>query len=238
MYTLIWLTKMILSHLITDFILQPGKWVTERKKHHFASKYLYLHGAVTSLLTCLFIGWQYWGIALIILLTHILIDGWKSYQKDKVIYFLIDQLLHLLVILLCWYIVFFDKTAINNAWKTINEQPDLWIIGTGFTFLSFPAGILIGQLTNKWRIQLPNPEGLANAGKWIGIIERCIILVFVLINQYEAIGLLIAAKGIVRFNENNRPEIKTEYLLIGTLISIALALGTGLVVKLLMGIGF
>ncbi len=36
--------------------------------------------------------------------------------------------------------------------------------------------------------------------------------------QFSAISLLIAAKGIIRFNEKDRPEVKTEYLVIGTLL--------------------
>jgi uncharacterized membrane protein YidH (DUF202 family) len=94
-----------------------------------------------------------------------------------------------------------------------------------------PAGILIGQLTKNWRDQIPGSENLANAGKWIGIIERIIILIFVMQNQYSAIGLLIAAKGIIRFNEKDRQEIKTEYLVIGTLLSIGIAIVMGLIIN-------
>ena len=81
------------------------------------------------------------------------------------------------------------------------------------------------------RDKIPDAESLANAGKWIGIIERIIILIFVLLSQYSAIGLLVAAKGIIRFNEKDRPEIKTEYLVIGTLMSMGLAIVTGLVLN-------
>jgi hypothetical protein len=69
---------------------------------------------------------------------------------------------------------------------------------------------------------------LANSGKWIGTAERIIIFIFVLNNQFSAIGLLVAAKGIIRFNEKDRQEIKTEYLVIGTLMSVGLAIITGL----------
>src|SRR5450631_2140496 len=77
----IWLLKLILSHLVTDFVLQPKKWVEKRNKLHFETKYLYLHGLVTAAVSYLFIGWHYWVIALIILISHILIDGWKSYRE-------------------------------------------------------------------------------------------------------------------------------------------------------------
>lgn len=46
------------------------------------------------------------------------------------------------------------------------------------------------------------------------------------------IGLLVTAKGIIRFGERDRPEIKTEYLVIGTLLSIGIAIATGLLTKI------
>ena len=229
--TFIWLTKLILSHLLTDFILQPKSWVNERNSKHFASPKLYLHGLVTATLAFIFTGFQYWLVTLIILVTHILIDGWKSYQKPTAIYFLIDQSLHLLVILWCWYFSFINWNEITILWQQLNQDLSIWKTLTAFVFLTAPAGILIGQLTKQWRDKLPEAENLANAGKWIGMTERTIILIFVLYSQYSAIGLLVAAKGIIRFNEKDRQEIKTEYLVIGTLMSISIAIATGLLVK-------
>lgn len=228
----IWLTKLLLSHLITDFILQPKSWVDDRTKKHFASKKLYLHGFTTAIFALAIIGWQYWLTALVILITHTIIDGWKSYQPPTAKYFLIDQSLHLLVIAGCWYVSFIKWSDFLLAWQELNATITVWKTITAFIFLTAPAGILIGQLTKQWRDRIENAESLANAGKWIGMIERIIILIFVLQSQYSAIGLLVAAKGIIRFNEKDRPEIKTEYLVIGTLMSIVFAIVTGLVIKL------
>lgn len=223
-----WLIKLILAHLLTDFVFQPTRWVESRNKKHFASARLYIHGLVTAVVALLLIGFSYWLIGLVILITHILIDGWKSYQPNEAKYFLIDQGLHLLVILVCWYIVYLEFDDLVAAWEEINTRENLALV-TAYVFVSFPAGILIGQLTKKWREQIVDAPALGNAGKWIGIIERIVILTLVLHHQYEAIGLLIAAKSLLRFSEANRPEIKTEYLLIGTLISITLAIVTGLI---------
>ena len=232
---IIWLTKLILAHLLTDFILQPTKWIESRNKEHFGSIHLYLHGFITALVALLFIGYQYWLIALVILVTHILIDGWKSYQPAETKYFLIDQFLHLMVILVCWYFIFLHPDDLQFAWEKINTK-NIMILITAFVLITQPAGILIGQLTKKWRDQIKGEPTLGNAGKWIGILERIIILALVLHHEYGAIGLLIAAKGLLRFNEANRPEIKTEYLLIGTLISISMAVLTGMLVLRLMAI--
>lgn len=232
---ILWLIKLILAHLLTDFVLQPSGWIESRNRNHFASPYLYIHGFITALVALLLIGFQYWLIGIVILITHILIDGWKSYQPDATKYFLIDQALHLLVLLVCWYFLFLEYDDILYAWENINAQNVIVLI-TAFVFVTFPAGILIGQLTKKWREQIKDGVTLGNAGKWIGIIERIVILTLVLNHQYDAIGLLIAAKSLLRFNEANRPEIKTEYLLIGTLISITIAILTGLVALKLMSL--
>lgn len=228
----VWLTKLVLAHLTTDFILQPKSWVMERNKKHFASPMLYLHGFVTGLVAWILIGWQYWIIALIIVGTHTLIDGWKSYQKNNVTFFLIDQTLHLLIIIGCWYFTFINWSGVQAAFYQLDIEPSFWKTLVAFVFLTTPSGILIGQITRKWRDKIENAESLANAGKWIGIVERVIILIFVMQSQYSAISLLVAAKGIIRFNEKDRLEIKTEYLVIGTLLSIGLAIVTGMAIKL------
>jgi hypothetical protein len=233
----IWLIKLILAHLLTDFVLQPTSWIESRHKKHFGSMHLYLHGFITAIAALLLIGFQYWWVALIILVTHILIDGWKSYQPNETRYFLIDQCLHLLVIFVCWYIVFLKVEDVVAAWDVINTKNTLIII-TAYVFVTFPAGILIGQLTKKWREQIADAPTLGNAGKWIGIIERIIILTLVFNHQYAAMGLLITAKSLLRFSEANRAEIKTEYLLIGTLISITIAILAGLIALRLMANDF
>jgi hypothetical protein len=73
-------------------------------------------------------------------------------------------------------------------------------------------------------------KSLPNAGKYIGIIERLFVLVFILLGRWEAIGLLITAKSVFRFNdlkESNNRKL-TEYILIGTLVSFGLAILAGL----------
>jgi hypothetical protein len=226
----IWLIKLILSHLLTDFVLQPKKWVDARVQKHFASSSLYIHGLITAIVALLFIGISYWFIAVIILVTHILIDGWKSYRPQNLTYFLIDQFLHVLIIIGCWYFVFSEIEDPWNILEHIGHNEEFWTIATAYIFLTFPAGIMIGQMTKKWSDKLPDAGGLANAGKWIGIVERLSILTFLLQDQYAALGLLMTAKGLLRFSEKDRQEEKTEYVLIGTLISVFFALMTGILV--------
>ncbi|MGC9455494.1 MAG: hypothetical protein ACP5HU_11625 [Phycisphaerae bacterium] len=79
--------------------------------------------------------------------------------------------------------------------------------------------------------------GLEEGGLWIGRLERALVLTFVLMGQYQAIGFVIVAKSILRFGEvsPSRPGGRkmAEYVLIGTMLSLLLALAAGLVVVML-----
>ena len=72
-----------------------------------------------------------------------------------------------------------------------------------------------------------------NAGALIGTIERWLILIFVCLQRYDALGLLVAAKSIIRFSE--RDTAKTEYVLAGTLLSILIAVLAGMMVMWVRG---
>lgn len=70
-----------------------------------------------------------------------------------------------------------------------------------------------------------------NAGALIGTIERWLILIFVCMQHYEALGLLIAAKSIIRFSD--KETSRTEYVLAGTLLSIFIAVVVGMMVMII-----
>jgi len=58
-----------------------------------------------------------------------------------------------------------------------------------------------------------------------------------LAGQFTAIGFLIAAKSIFRFNDTREDgNKKAEYFLLGTLISFTLAIVIGLLIKYLITI--
>ncbi len=69
-------------------------------------------------------------------------------------------------------------------------------------------------------------------GRLIGVLERALALTLVLLGQYGALGLLIAAKALARFRALDDRDF-AEYFLIGTLASLLHALLVGVGVKLL-----
>lgn len=104
----------------------------------------------------------------------------------------------------------------------------MWIIVTGILFYIL-SGLLI-KLFLEFLSGEKNPE-TDYIGMTIGYSERLIIIVFVVLNQYTALGLIIAAKSILRFsNDRSDEHVKkeSEYVLVGTMVSLVLGVANGL----------
>lgn len=231
------LLRLLVAHLITDFVFQTKKGIDNRNQYKYKSKSLYFHIFLTGLVAYLLLGdfSNFW-IPLFIVLTHYLIDLWKSYQKNNIEFFLIDQLLHFTVLIVCWLSVSeLQWEDFVVALKAINNYKT-WSVVLGYISVIWPSAILIQYATQKWQGKIEN-NGLENAGKWIGLIERILVLTFVLLGQYASIGLLIAAKSIFRYSASESKERKeAEYILIGTLLSFSLSIIIGIIVKYCIGI--
>lgn len=274
------LLRLIIAHLLTDFVFQPKSWVTDREQNQGKSIKLYLHVFVTAVVAYLLSGlYTNWVIPVVIFCSHLLIDYLKSkVDKDKFSYFIMDQMAHLLVIVLLSLSIENKWTSSISSFEQLTNNPKFWIIAAGYLFVSFPLGIIIGKATQKWRDQIslekerslaaqaalsavpvlpaqevenasieatsaPVPQtissndeqelGLASAGKWIGICERVLIITFVIMGQFTAIGFLMTAKSILRFSEKEtNTQLKTEYVLVGTLVSFAAAAMIGVLISM------
>ena len=49
--------------------------------------------------------------------------------------------------------------------------------------------------------------------------------------SYEALGFIVAAKGLIRSRDFEKSRDLTEYFLIGSLASVAVALATGVIAR-------
>ena len=74
----------------------------------------------------------------------------------------------------------------------------------------------------------PTPAQVARVGATIGVLERVLIVVFVLTGTEAAIGFVVAAKTLARFRLLDDRDF-AEYYLLGTLASVAVAILTALV---------
>lgn len=222
--------KLLLAHLLGDFILQPNAWVQHKEAKTFRSPYLYLHAIIHGLLAFVVVGeTSFYPYAIALAIIHGAIDLFKlvlQHERSKRSWFIIDQLLHLISI--CGIAMWYEGT--DWAWYPDN---DVIIVLTGVVLLSTPASILIKVIISAWTPDDNNSDGsLSNAGNYIGILERLFVFGFILTGHFEAIGFLLGAKSIFRFGDLTRANDRklTEYVLIGTLLSFGIAILTGLAV--------
>ncbi|MBU4222348.1 MAG: DUF3307 domain-containing protein [Euryarchaeota archaeon] len=93
------LARLVIAHLLTDFVFQSDKWVQMRRKDGWRSKHLYLHGAIAGVLAYLFSGlWEVLWLPAAVAATHILIDGIKSRYENDLKSFFADQFGHFAVL--------------------------------------------------------------------------------------------------------------------------------------------
>ena len=242
--TLLILLRLIFAHILSDFPLQTDR-ISKGKRGlnqqlqpiSHAAKYSYLlkHSAIHATMAYLFAAqWNLWVIPLVIFMTHFLIDYAKStYTKDHITSFLVDQLLHFSILILLWLCLYGDYNTTQVWIENTLQSPRIWMLLTAYLLLLKPTSIFIGLFIKRWTPSELSLESLPNAGKWIGYLERTLILTFILAGAMEGVGFLLAAKSIFRFGELNKAkEIRiTEYVLIGTLMSFSIAIIVGLLLR-------
>lgn len=225
--------KLLLAHLLGDFLLQPTSWVLDKEIKKHKSVYLYVHTILHGILAWVLIGEIAFGwLALLLALSHGLIDFLKLYfqkSETKRNWFVVDQILHLIAIVILSSIY---KNLILD-FKFFNNE--FWILITGILFLTKPSSIIIKNIISIWtpESKTKNDDSLENAGNYIGNLERLFVFGFIITGHFEAIGFLLATKSIFRFGDLKEAKDRklTEYVLIGTLLSFGIALLIGLLVQ-------
>lgn len=125
----------------------------------------------------------------------------------------VDQLLHILLILLFSEYVFNSNRTLNIGSSNILK----WILL--LLVIAKPANITFKIVFQKFQFKT-NSETIPGAGAIIGNLERILSAIFLAMNQITAIGFIYTAKSIARFKEIEENRGFAEYYLIGTLFSI------------------
>jgi hypothetical protein len=224
--------QLLMAHLLADFFLQSKYMLREKRRKKWKSPQLALHAVIAGFLAYLFAAhWQSWmlvGVGTAV--THWLIDVIKV-QVDKqktTTAFVVDQLAHLTVIIAIAALLTEMPRGLGEVISP--EQWSAWAVyGAGLLLLFRPSCIFIQFVSGKWTdVVGGRADELPNAGAWIGYLERLLIFMFILVGEYAAIGLLIAAKSILRFRDDEKKRLTTEYILLGTLLSFTIAVLVGM----------
>ncbi|MCK9155940.1 MAG: DUF3307 domain-containing protein [Paludibacteraceae bacterium] len=241
MNTIIILIKLVCAHLCSDFIFQTDSiYKCKSEKRWKGYIYQILHSLIHAIVAYLFISqWSNWVVPTVIFTSHLLIDFTKySLNKKGLFSFIFDQICHLAVIFVLWFALYGDCNSIQDLFSTINTT-QTWAVIAGYILMLRPSSIILSLFLKQWTPSSTSTQSLPNAGQWIGYLERILIMTFIMIGSVEGVGFLLAAKSIFRFGElKNDKEIKTtEYVLIGTLSSFAIAILIGYLVRILFQMG-
>lgn len=132
-----------------------------------------------------------------------------------------------------------DPGAAGDGLKVLADRRDVMVVLAGALACVFIGGALIGSVLRPFAAKVRRDDrdipGMENAGRFIGWLERALLYGLVLAGAPDAAALVIAGKSIARF-PSFEEEHFAEYYLIGSLLSLALAVGTALAVRAIIGV--
>ncbi len=170
----------------------------------------------------------------------------RAWSPRPAALFVLDQGAHLAVLLVLWALIL-AGAAPTGLWNDLTSPLGRSIDPADVHRFVLAAVVLAdlaianvrgGALLVGTLVQAPARNDVASAaaagtvspakvGATIGVLERLIVCALVLVGEYAAIGLVIAAKTIARFKQLEDRQF-AEYYLLGTLASVSLAILTGM----------
>lgn len=253
-----WLWLTIIAHFLSDFVFQTTKmveWKRVRKVRGNIFHFLIVF-VVTFLLTALFLRKYDFSLRVFnssriinnllynlaysstIAILHVIIDvikeiiANKSPKRDLILFF-IDQAIHIGIIYLVWnYVASKYLETINvNTWsyqEGLRNEKYLLIIIV-YLLVLFVAAVLLEKILRLLDIERVDEKD-SNISRYIGIIERALIVTLVSFGHVSSIGIIFTAKSLARYRELGENRF-VEYYLLGTLSSLLIALIGGLYIN-------
>ncbi len=236
---------LLIGHLLGDFYFQTNQ-IANGKETSLPSLCLHcLYYWIAMLLTCVPVfSWKIILGATVASGIHLFIDITKyvyvSSTREKATLdeangtvYLLDQFAHLS----CLGILAFWAVKSGTEIHTLNSIEEFFtIIGVpkflfATWFLSFltigkPANITIQKLMQAYKPTRTDSQEKSDkkAGRFIGTVERSTMLILLAVGQYSAIGLVLTAKSIARYDKIAHESEFAEYYLLGTLLSTLLVI--------------
>lgn len=208
----------LIAHFLADYQLQSPKMAELKSKR---SDYLIKHIALVGicLVPILLIFPNSWLACTIIFISHAIIDlnkgkvaGYLNLNKCQS--FLLDQALHLLILL---GVFFISSPQVVPQWLNVEILSTLLFL----VLITKPSNIFFKILFEKYQPEeIVRLDTIAGAGAMIGTLERIVIGICMIMGQFASIGLVFTAKSIARYNKISESPAFAEYYLIGSLFSI------------------
>ncbi|HEV7968602.1 MAG TPA: DUF3307 domain-containing protein [Candidatus Acidoferrales bacterium] len=235
-----------LAHLLGDFVFQTDRIAAGKKAGRWQS---YLVHGLTHYAAILAIVWTvnprlFWtgkfhGVALSVCAIHLLLDWAKSsltkaqWIPDNIWAFVVDQAAHLATIASGTFVITHPPLQLLAFYlqEVRAVQNKLLLVAVIYVLSVFGGGYFIRYLIAPlWKeTDKESSDEVRNAGLYIGWMERFLVLTAIFLQSPGTIGLIFAAKSIARYPEMQSSSRFVEYFLIGTLLSITIAIGGALI---------
>lgn len=116
----------------------------------------------------------------------------------------------------------------------------VFVLVLGWIAATAVSGVILAAFLARFEVPVEQEaaKGLENGGFWIGVSERSLIYIFIIMGEPSGVGFLVAAKSIFRIGEIRDGEQRklAEYILIGTLSSFTLAVVVGILARHLLAV--
>jgi len=206
--------KTTLAHLIGDFVLQSDAMVRDMELKKLRAMALYGHAAIHLFLLLLLTGFDktYMLPVFALSISHLLIDiTTKIFLRNylnSATNFIVDQALHVVTIALFIHYCYPYQLDVESLCNVKN-----YLLLTALVCVTFVSSVGIRKGMEMLDFSPPK-GGIDDAGKYIGMLERLFVFLFVINAFWEGIGFLLAAKSIFRFGDlkENREIKLTEYI--------------------------
>lgn len=245
------LALLIAGHALGDFVFQTRLMMEGKGRPAVLLRHAAAVTAAHLLALLPFLSWNMVAAAAALGAAHGVVDGakarWQRRNREAgrdarvdaalgdlpptpLHLFLIDQAAHVATVVGAWLVL---RGMDPDAWFILSDEgaPTLYAMGVLLTAFAFVgnggSGLVRGVLAHlEVETDLEAEDSLLGNGHVIGILERWLALILVLLGEWTALALALAAKTITR----DRPG--AEYYLAGTLASLLVAVLTGLAVQL------
>jgi hypothetical protein len=168
---------------------------------------------------------------------HLAMQQWPS---KKEIFGILEKGTMALAALLVWsiFVPGCDRIWVVASTMVLDYKTSLILLG--YIGMLWPTSFVvkfclhgIDRSVPRGTTSNPTEADAERGGRMIGMFERVIIFTLVLLGEYSAIGFLITGKSIIRFAQSNE-KIRSEYVLVGTMVSYAVAILAGVLVNWLL----
>jgi len=234
---------LISVHLLADFLFQTSAYSEKkRKKLKPLLLHCFIYFIVFEIVLLSILQFKKaFLLGMIISVLHFFINFTKNkleksfpQRRLQIWIFSINQLIHF-VILIGIYYIFNLENSVSNLYLKLEGYENFKTIIlyiSVFSIIYEPASVFIRKLFTSISSKTYPKANLEElkAGNIIGKLERIIIAILLLNNQFGVIGFVLTAKSIARFKQMENRDFAEKYL-IGTLTSFLIVLISVLILK-------